>query len=66
MFDAALWFVFGLGLGLILIAFVALGSYARGYESARREPFRAELVARRSAAEAGRKSQALAPKRAVA
>jgi len=40
-------FVIGLALGLILIGFVALGSYERGRESARRERFNAELLTRR-------------------
>src|SRR2546430_4065634 len=40
-------FVLGLALGLIVIGFVALGSYERGRESARRERFNAELLTRR-------------------
>jgi hypothetical protein len=47
MLPAALWFVVGLALGLILIGFVALGSYERGRESALRERFSAELMTRR-------------------
>jgi hypothetical protein len=47
MVVGVIWFVVGLALGLILTGFVALGSYERGRESARRERFNAELVARR-------------------
>jgi hypothetical protein len=47
MVVGVVWFVAGLALGLILVGFVALGSYERGRESARRERFSAELVSRR-------------------
>lgn len=40
------WFLLGLGIGLIVIGFLALGSYDRGYAKARGEAFRAELHAR--------------------
>ena len=47
MVVGVVWFVTGLALGLILVGFVAIGSYERGRESARRERFNAELIARR-------------------
>ena len=47
MLPAILWFAAGLTLGLIVVGFVALGSYERGHEDARRERFRAELASRR-------------------
>jgi hypothetical protein len=47
MVPAILWFAAGLALGLIVLGFVALGSYERGRESARRERFSAELANRR-------------------
>jgi hypothetical protein len=47
MVPAILWFAAGLTLGLIVVGFVALGSYERGHEEARRERFRAELANRR-------------------
>ena len=47
MLVGVVWFVAGLALGLIVTGFVALGSYERGRDSARRERFNAELNARR-------------------
>lgn len=47
MFPAILWFVAGLTLGLIVVGFLALGSYDRGQDHARRERFSAELTNRR-------------------
>jgi hypothetical protein len=47
MLPAILWFAAGLTLGLIVVGFIALGSYERGQEDARRERFRAELANRR-------------------
>jgi len=47
MLVGVVWFVAGLALGLIVTGFVALGSYERGRESARRERFNAELTSRR-------------------
>ena len=47
MFPAILWFAAGLTLGLIVVGFVALGSYERGQDNARRERFSAELANRR-------------------
>jgi hypothetical protein len=54
MVVGVVWFLTGLALGVILVGFVALGSYERGRESARRERFNAELVARRVVAVAKR------------
>jgi hypothetical protein len=44
----------GLALGLIIIGFLAVAAYQRGYEEAvgKRRVWRAELVARRAAARA--------------
>jgi hypothetical protein len=47
MLPAALWFVAGFTVGLIVIGFLALGSYERGRERARRERYSAELAGRR-------------------
>ena len=47
MVPAFIWFAVGLTLGLIIVGFVALGSYERGREHARRERFKAELADRR-------------------
>jgi TRAP-type C4-dicarboxylate transport system permease large subunit len=51
MFTAGL--VVGLALGLIIIGFLAIAAYERGYDEAigRRKQWRAELVARRTAAQ---------------
>jgi hypothetical protein len=40
------WFLAGLAIGLIVIGFLALGSYDRGYARARDESLRAELHGR--------------------
>jgi hypothetical protein len=67
MLPAALWFVVGLALGLILIGFVALGSYERGRESALRERFTAKLMTRRVVAVSKRaRSEPTAEERATA
>lgn len=55
------WFVSGLAIGMILIGFVALGSYDRGYQKARRESVSAELWARRGVAVAARKRRTKLP-----
>jgi hypothetical protein len=47
MGPAVIWFVAGFALGVIVIAFAALGAYERGLDSARRERFSAELASRR-------------------
>ena len=47
MLPAILWFTSGLALGLVVVGFIALGSYERGLEHARRERFSAELASRR-------------------
>jgi hypothetical protein len=47
MLPAILWFATGLAFGLIVVGFIALGSYERGLEHARRERFSAELARRR-------------------
>lgn len=39
-------FFLGLALGIIVIGFLAIGSFERGYDHAVRAPFRAELRAR--------------------
>ncbi len=39
-------FFLGLALGIIVIGFLAIGSFERGYDHAIRAPFRAELRAR--------------------
>ncbi|HEV8230051.1 MAG TPA: hypothetical protein VGQ86_08850 [Candidatus Limnocylindria bacterium] len=48
MFVVPLWFLAGLALGLIMAGFLAIGSYQRGYQSARRRSFGAELRSRHS------------------
>ena len=47
-------FMIGLALGLIVIGFLAIAAYQKGYEEAigKRRMWRAELVARRTAARA--------------
>lgn len=54
MVPAVIWFVAGFALGVIVIAFAALGAYERGQDSARRERFSAELASRRIVAVAAR------------
>lgn len=51
MFVFALGLMLGLALGLIVIGFLAVAAYQRGYEDAfgRRKQWRAELVARQAA-----------------
>jgi predicted membrane chloride channel (bestrophin family) len=51
MFTAGL--IVGLALGLIVIGFLAIAAYERGYDEAigKRKQWRAELVARRAAAQ---------------
>jgi len=44
-----LWFVLGLAFGVVLMGFCTIGSFDRGAESARRHPWKLELVARRRA-----------------
>ena len=46
--------IIGLALGLIVIGFLAIAAYQKGYEEAigKRKVWRAELVARRAAARA--------------
>lgn len=41
--------VIGLMLGVIVIGFLAIGSYGRGYDAAQRAPWRLELRRRRAA-----------------
>jgi len=45
------WLLAGVALGMILMAFLAIGTYQRGYEEGYflRRPWRAELGARRQA-----------------
>lgn len=47
----AVTFLAGVAIGLVLMAFLAIGTYDRGYRDAffRRKEWRAELVARRQA-----------------
>jgi hypothetical protein len=51
MFDFGMGLMVGLALGLIVIGFLAIAAYQRGYEDAfgRRKQWRAELVARQAA-----------------
>lgn len=51
MFVFVLGLMVGLALGLIVIGFLAIAAYKRGYEDAfgRRKQWRAELVARQAA-----------------
>jgi hypothetical protein len=51
MFVFVLGLMVGLALGLIVIGFLAIAAYQRGYEDAfgRRKQWRAELVARQTA-----------------
>lgn len=51
MFVFVLGLMVGLALGLIVIGFLAIAAYQRGYEDAfgRRRQWRAELVARQAA-----------------
>ena len=44
-----LWFVLGLAFGVVLMGFCTIGSFDRGADSARRHPWKLELVARRRA-----------------
>jgi hypothetical protein len=57
-----IWFISGLAIGLLMIGFIALGSYERGYRRARREVFSAELLARRRVIVAARKSRPELPR----
>jgi len=41
-----LWFVAGLGIGIVVAGFSAVGSYGRGARSVRNAPWRKELRAR--------------------
>ena len=43
------WLLAGIALGMILMGFLAIGTYQRGYEEGyfRRKPWRGELAARR-------------------
>ena len=52
MFTFATGIVVGLALGLIVVGFLAIAAYERGFDEAigRRKHWRAELVARRTAA----------------
>jgi hypothetical protein len=45
------WLLAGVALGMILMGFLAIGTYQRGYEEGyfRRRPWRGELAARRQA-----------------
>ena len=52
-----LWFIAGLAVGIALSGFCAVGSFARGADSVRREPWAAELAARKRAVVASRGSQ---------
>ena len=51
MLVSGLWLLAGVALGMILMAFLAIGTYRRGYDDGffRRKPWRAELRARREA-----------------
>jgi hypothetical protein len=42
--------VVGVTLGMIVIAFLAIGSYSRGYDAAQRAPWRLELRRRSASA----------------
>ena len=66
MLVGVVWFVAGLALGLILVGFVALGSYERGRDSARRERFNAELTSRRIVAVSQRARPEATEERATA
>lgn len=48
-----LWFFVGLAMGISLAGFAAVGSFARGAESARRRAWRAELAAPAIAGDVG-------------
>lgn len=49
--DSGSWLIAGVVLGMILMAFLAIGTYQRGYDEGvrMRRPWRAELAARRQA-----------------
>lgn len=51
MLDFGLGLMLGLALGMIIVGFLAVAAYQRGYEDAfgRRKHWRAELVARQAA-----------------
>jgi hypothetical protein len=51
VFDFGMGLMVGLALGLIVIGFLAVAAYQRGYEDAfgRRKQWRTELVARQAA-----------------
>ena len=51
MIDVGYWLLAGVAIGMILMAFLAIGTYQRGYAEGYflRRPWRAEFEARRSA-----------------
>lgn len=60
--DFSLWLLAGVAIGMILMAFLAIGTYQRGYDAGfkLRRPWQAELLLRREAVTAAaiRESQA--------
>ena len=52
-----MWFFIGLGMGLMVMAFSALGSFERGADHARRAPWMLELAARHRAVMASRNTK---------
>lgn len=69
MMVFGLWLLAGVAFGMILMAFLALGTYQRGYDEGYflRRPWRAELGARRKAVIKAheREMEVSAPRRAV-
>ena len=51
MMDFSLWLLAGVAIGMILMAFLAIGTYQRGYDAGflLRKPWRTELGLRREA-----------------
>lgn len=51
MIDASYWLLAGVLMGMVVMAFLTIGTYQRGYAEGYllRRPWRAELQARRSA-----------------
>jgi hypothetical protein len=63
MVALGIWLLLGVVFGMILMAFLAIGTYQRGYEagSFMRKPWRAELDARRQALIVVRKREMTPP-----
>jgi hypothetical protein len=65
MVVLGMWLLIGVVFGMILMAFLAIGTYQRGYDDGffLRKPWRAEFAARRYAQIVARKREMTAPAR---